>query len=244
MALYASWTHGNAITVESPENFASLGHVGWGADMLVRPARPLVSRSDPESPDPRRRPRRSGAGLRPPQVRPRRGQHPERPRLRWFVQAPGAQRRRPGRRAPDGRGRGEHLRPRFAPRRRVRYRGHVLLPAAIGIDSPIPPRAADRGSRGVRRHRGVAVGRHERGRTPTQPSGGAPASHRLRDGEFLSGQVVRRGAAARRVPRHAMCCHGAGARVGPAPGRTDGGASGRCAAGRRRPGWCSRIVRH
>lgn len=39
MALYASWTHGNALTVENPENLAKVGHFGWGADMLVQPGK-------------------------------------------------------------------------------------------------------------------------------------------------------------------------------------------------------------
>src|SRR2546423_92927 len=36
MKLYASWTHGNALTVESPEKMNSIGHYGWGADMSVK----------------------------------------------------------------------------------------------------------------------------------------------------------------------------------------------------------------
>ncbi|MEY2585429.1 MAG: hypothetical protein QOD80_1455 [Verrucomicrobiota bacterium] len=36
MALYASWVHGNALTVEAPGNLVRLGHFAWGADMLVR----------------------------------------------------------------------------------------------------------------------------------------------------------------------------------------------------------------
>lgn len=39
MGLYASWTHGNAITVESPENLARVGYFGWGGDMLIRPGK-------------------------------------------------------------------------------------------------------------------------------------------------------------------------------------------------------------
>ena len=39
MALYASWTHGNALTVESPENLARVGHFGWGADMYMQPGK-------------------------------------------------------------------------------------------------------------------------------------------------------------------------------------------------------------
>jgi hypothetical protein len=31
MRLYASWVHGNALTVETPENLAGVGHFGWGA---------------------------------------------------------------------------------------------------------------------------------------------------------------------------------------------------------------------
>jgi len=33
MTLYASWVHGNTLTVESPENLARVGHFGWGVDM-------------------------------------------------------------------------------------------------------------------------------------------------------------------------------------------------------------------
>lgn len=36
MAFYASWTHGNGLTVESPENLARTGHFGWGADMSIK----------------------------------------------------------------------------------------------------------------------------------------------------------------------------------------------------------------
>jgi hypothetical protein len=39
MALYASWIHGNALTVESPENLARVGHFGWGADMAITPGK-------------------------------------------------------------------------------------------------------------------------------------------------------------------------------------------------------------
>lgn len=39
MAMHASWVHGNALTVESPENLARVGHYGWGADMLIRPGK-------------------------------------------------------------------------------------------------------------------------------------------------------------------------------------------------------------
>jgi hypothetical protein len=39
MAGYASWTHGNALTVESPENLSRVGHFGWGADMAVNPGK-------------------------------------------------------------------------------------------------------------------------------------------------------------------------------------------------------------
>jgi len=37
MPLYASWVHGNAVTVESPQNLDRVGHFGWGGDMMVRP---------------------------------------------------------------------------------------------------------------------------------------------------------------------------------------------------------------
>jgi hypothetical protein len=36
MAMYASWAHGNALTVESPENLMRVGYLGWGAHMQVR----------------------------------------------------------------------------------------------------------------------------------------------------------------------------------------------------------------
>ena len=37
--LYASWTHGNAVTVQSPENLVDPDwHTGWGADLLIKPA--------------------------------------------------------------------------------------------------------------------------------------------------------------------------------------------------------------
>jgi hypothetical protein len=39
MAVHASWVHGNALTVESPENVVRMGHFGWGADLLVQSAR-------------------------------------------------------------------------------------------------------------------------------------------------------------------------------------------------------------
>lgn len=39
MGLYASWTQGNALTVESPENLTRVGHFGWGADMLIAPGK-------------------------------------------------------------------------------------------------------------------------------------------------------------------------------------------------------------
>lgn len=35
MTLHASWTHGNALTVENPENVARNGRFGWGADILM-----------------------------------------------------------------------------------------------------------------------------------------------------------------------------------------------------------------
>jgi hypothetical protein len=37
MGFNASWVHGNALTVESPENLNRVGHFGWGADMSVKP---------------------------------------------------------------------------------------------------------------------------------------------------------------------------------------------------------------
>jgi len=35
MALHASWIHGNALAVESPESLTRVGHLGNGADMLT-----------------------------------------------------------------------------------------------------------------------------------------------------------------------------------------------------------------
>jgi hypothetical protein len=39
MKLYASWTHGNALTVQSPQVLSpnEVGHGGWGADYSVQP---------------------------------------------------------------------------------------------------------------------------------------------------------------------------------------------------------------
>lgn len=37
MALNASWVHGTALTVESPQNLARKGYFGWGADMVLSP---------------------------------------------------------------------------------------------------------------------------------------------------------------------------------------------------------------
>jgi hypothetical protein len=37
MALYASWIHGNALTVESPQSLSGFGHFGWGTDMRMPP---------------------------------------------------------------------------------------------------------------------------------------------------------------------------------------------------------------
>ena len=39
MAMYASWAHGNAVTVENPENFKSIRHMGWGTDLEFIPDR-------------------------------------------------------------------------------------------------------------------------------------------------------------------------------------------------------------
>jgi hypothetical protein len=36
MSFHASWVHGNALTVENPENLNRVGHFGWGADMSVK----------------------------------------------------------------------------------------------------------------------------------------------------------------------------------------------------------------
>jgi len=39
MPLHASRVHGNALTVESPENLDRVGHFGWGADIAIRPGK-------------------------------------------------------------------------------------------------------------------------------------------------------------------------------------------------------------
>ena len=39
MALHASWVHGNAVQVESPGNFVSVGHYGWGSDVSLTPGK-------------------------------------------------------------------------------------------------------------------------------------------------------------------------------------------------------------
>jgi hypothetical protein len=39
MPLHASWTHGNAVRVESPENFKSIKPMGWGTDLEFIPDR-------------------------------------------------------------------------------------------------------------------------------------------------------------------------------------------------------------
>jgi hypothetical protein len=39
MTLHASWTHGNAVTAEGPENFARVGHFGWAGDMQFIPGK-------------------------------------------------------------------------------------------------------------------------------------------------------------------------------------------------------------
>jgi hypothetical protein len=37
MGRYVSWAHGNALTVESPENLEPGGHhLGWGTDIIIR----------------------------------------------------------------------------------------------------------------------------------------------------------------------------------------------------------------
>jgi hypothetical protein len=37
MALTATWVHGNALTVETPDNCAAIHHQGWGTDLLIKP---------------------------------------------------------------------------------------------------------------------------------------------------------------------------------------------------------------
>jgi hypothetical protein len=39
MGFHASWVHGNALTVENPENLKRIGHFGWGADMQIAPGK-------------------------------------------------------------------------------------------------------------------------------------------------------------------------------------------------------------
>jgi len=39
MGLYASWNHGNALTVENPENLTQIVHFGWGTEMLIAPSK-------------------------------------------------------------------------------------------------------------------------------------------------------------------------------------------------------------
>jgi hypothetical protein len=39
ISMFASWVHGNALTAESPEHLAQIGHHGWGADVHVKPGR-------------------------------------------------------------------------------------------------------------------------------------------------------------------------------------------------------------
>ena len=39
MSFHASWVHGNALTVENPENLKRIGHLGWGADMQIAPGK-------------------------------------------------------------------------------------------------------------------------------------------------------------------------------------------------------------
>jgi hypothetical protein len=37
MSLHASWVHGNAVSVESPQNCRQTGHYGWGGDFSLTP---------------------------------------------------------------------------------------------------------------------------------------------------------------------------------------------------------------
>ena len=39
MPLYASWVHGNAVTVETPESLDRVGHFAWGGDMAIKPGK-------------------------------------------------------------------------------------------------------------------------------------------------------------------------------------------------------------
>ena len=37
MSLQAFWTHGNALTIENPENVANAKRFGWGTDIIMKP---------------------------------------------------------------------------------------------------------------------------------------------------------------------------------------------------------------
>ena len=39
MLRQASWTHGNSVVVENPENFSSIQRFGWGTDLLFIPGK-------------------------------------------------------------------------------------------------------------------------------------------------------------------------------------------------------------
>lgn len=39
MLKQASWTHGNSVVVEQPENLSSIHRFGWGTDLLFIPGR-------------------------------------------------------------------------------------------------------------------------------------------------------------------------------------------------------------
>jgi Family of unknown function (DUF6623) len=39
MLKQASWTHGNSLTVETPQNLASIIHIGWGTELRFVPGK-------------------------------------------------------------------------------------------------------------------------------------------------------------------------------------------------------------
>src|SRR3954452_21613724 len=39
MPLTAMWTHGNAVTVENPENLNFVRHIGWGTELFFQPGK-------------------------------------------------------------------------------------------------------------------------------------------------------------------------------------------------------------
>ena len=39
MLKQASWTHGNSLTVETPQNLSSITHIGWGTELRFSPGK-------------------------------------------------------------------------------------------------------------------------------------------------------------------------------------------------------------